>query len=211
VLSLEGPASDSVRAGVAADARLHGFRWNPLGVGGFVWVGAADALRALREQLEAQAPLIAPEAYELARVRLGQPLFGVDFDEHQYPQEAGLKASVSFQKGCYLGQEVVCTLENRGRLNRHLCLLRSESGDAVESGSALTLPAPPAGTEAQPTAAEPAGNLTSAVWDPSLGATRALGYVRRLHAKPGNTLFAGPHRMTIERLVGEDNAAPASA
>jgi folate-binding protein YgfZ len=211
VLSLEGPDADGLRAEIATDASVHGFRWSPLGLGGFAWVGPAAALRAIGAQLEPRAAFIAPAAYELARVRSGQPLFGVDFDEHQYPQEAGLKASVSFQKGCYLGQEVVCTLENRGRLNRHLCVLRSDSGAAVDGGTSLTLPATPGADALQPSAAESMGSVTSAVWDPTIHATRALGYVRRLQAKPGNTLLAGSHRMLIERLVGEHNAAPASA
>jgi folate-binding protein YgfZ len=45
------------------------------------------------------------------------PRFGVDFDDTTYPQEASLeKTAVSFDKGCYLGQEVVCMLEMRGHV-----------------------------------------------------------------------------------------------
>jgi folate-binding protein YgfZ len=197
VLSLEGPDSAALQAEIAVSDEVSAFAFAPLGVGGHAFVGAAAALEAVRVQLLARATEITPEAYELARVRRARPRFGVDFDEHQYPQEAGLKNSVSFNKGCYLGQEVVCTLESRGRLSRHLCALRGEDGAAVESGSVLT---------AGDNAPDAIGTVTSAVWDPQLGASRALGYVKRLHAKVGAVLLAGTQRLTIESLVGEGNA-----
>jgi folate-binding protein YgfZ len=63
------------------------------------------------------------------------PRYGADFDETHYPQEAGLKErAVSFTKGCYLGQEVVCTLENRGQLRRRMMLIE---GEGLEPGQAL--------------------------------------------------------------------------
>jgi tRNA-modifying protein YgfZ len=196
VLSLEGPESASLLDGLALPDGVSGFAFAPLGMGGHAFIGDAAALQALRAQLLTKVAEIAPEAYELARLRRARPRFGVDFDEHQYPQEAGLKDSVSFNKGCYLGQEVVCTLESRGRLSRHLCALRGEGGAAVESGSLLT----------PLTSADTIGTITSAVWDEALGASRALGYVKRLHAKVGEAVLAGTQRLTIDSLVGESHA-----
>jgi folate-binding protein YgfZ len=55
------------------------------------------------------------------RIEAGEPLMGVDVDEKTIPQETGLTAaSVSFTKGCYLGQELVARIDSRGRVNRHL-------------------------------------------------------------------------------------------
>jgi len=63
--------------------------------------------------------------WDAVRVPAGVPRFGVDFDDTTYPQEAGLeKRAVSFEKGCYLGQEVVCMLEMRGHVKRKLVSLR---------------------------------------------------------------------------------------
>jgi folate-binding protein YgfZ len=205
LLSLEGPASAALSGKVSDVPGARGFAWDPLGVGGFIWFGDEASLASIRQQLQAQAPLISEPVHELVRLRQARPRFGADFDEHHYPQEAGLKALVSFQKGCYLGQEVVCTLENRGRLNRHLCLLRgAASADVVELKAGSELKLPGGGSDA-------AGSVTSVGWDPQLGAALALAYVRRVHAQVGASLLAGDQVFTIERLVGEDAPAPASS
>lgn len=190
VLSLEGPQSDALQAAITLPKGATSFAFAPLGLGGRAWIGGEAALQSVRAQL--QLPTITSEAYELVRLRRARPRFGIDFDDHQYPQEAGLKDSVSFNKGCYLGQEVVCTLESRGRLSRHLCALRGEDGAAVESGTSLSVDGQAA-----------IGTITSAVWDPQLGSSRALGYVKRMHAQVGAVVLAGTQRLTIESLVGE--------
>lgn len=203
VLGVEGPLTAAVLAPLADQTReLVSFDFEPLGLGGRAFVGTQPQLAALASALVAHAPEVSPEAHELVRLRRHAPRFGVDFDAHHYPQEAGLKALVSFQKGCYLGQEVVCTLENRGKLSRHLCALRAE-GPTPETGTPLYAAAADSG--------EPLGTITSAVWDPDQGVTHALGYVRRAHARPGATLYAGSHALTLGKLVGEDDAPPASA
>jgi tRNA-modifying protein YgfZ len=62
-------------------------------------------------------------ATSAARVVHGEPVFGIDVDESTIPQETGLVPdSVSFEKGCYLGQELVARIDSRGHVNR---LLRS--------------------------------------------------------------------------------------
>ena len=59
------------------------------------------------------------------RIEAGEPVMGVDVDEKTIPQESGLvEASVSFTKGCYLGQELVARIDSRGRVNRHLRAIR---------------------------------------------------------------------------------------
>jgi folate-binding protein YgfZ len=210
VLSLEGPRSDELRALVTHGGGVVGFAHDALGLGGYSWVGTESELKGIREQLASHVQEIEPQAYELARLRRAYPRFSVDFDEQHYPQEAGLKAHVSFSKGCYLGQEVVCTLESRGRLSKHLWAMRGAPGARLEPGVPLTLPAE-SGAATAPTGAEGVGSITSAVWDPALGASIALGYVRRTHAKVGAVLLAGTQPLTLEKLVGEGDAAHASA
>ena len=196
VLSLEGPDSPALHKLITCGAEVVGFAHSSLELPAYGWIGSAGELEIIREQLSAHAPAIDEPAHELARLRRATPRFGIDFDEHHYPQEAGLKAYVSFNKGCYLGQEVVCTLESRGRLSRHLVRLRGEPGARFEPGAGLTL----ANAEDQP---DPVGTLTSATWDPELGASLALGYVRRMHAAPGTRLLAGMQALTIDKHVGE--------
>ena len=66
-------------------------------------------------------------AYEAARVRAGVPRQGLDIDEKTIPQEAFLELdAVSFTKGCFLGQELVCRIDSRGHVNRLLRAIRIE-------------------------------------------------------------------------------------
>ena len=202
LLSVEGPLSAAALTELPSAGVVH-FAFDPLGLGGFACVGDQAALSALAQALRQRVPEVSADVYELVRLRRHKPKLGIDYDEHHYPQEAGLKALVSFQKGCYLGQEVVCTLENRGKLSKHLCALRTDSAALPAPGTQLYLAAADSG--------EAAGSITSAIWDPEQGVGHVLGYVRRVHAQPGRTLYAGSQPLTLGKLVGEDDVAPASA
>ena len=97
-------------------------------------------------------------AYEAVRVRAGVPRQGLDTDEKTIPQEAFLERdAVSFTKGCFLGQELVCRIDTRGHVNR---LLR---GLTIGIGGIDTTPPPGAGIVVE-------GKESGVV---------ALGYVRR--------------------------------
>jgi folate-binding protein YgfZ len=78
-------------------------------------------------------PLLGPESYELLRIEAGEPLIGVDVSDSTIPQETGLVAgAISFNKGCFLGQELVARLDSRGgRVNHHLRIVRFVDGSAV--------------------------------------------------------------------------------
>jgi hypothetical protein len=76
------------------------------------------------------------EAYESLRIEAGEPVMGVDVTDATIPQETGLvPTSISFEKGCFLGQELVARLDSRGgRVNHNLRILRIE-GIAPETGT----------------------------------------------------------------------------
>ena len=60
-------------------------------------------------------------AVDAVRIEAGEPLMGVDIDERTIPQEADVVSdAVDFQKGCYLGQELVARIDSRGHVNRRL-------------------------------------------------------------------------------------------
>jgi tRNA-modifying protein YgfZ len=70
------------------------------------------------------------------RMEHGIAEFGSDFDKTLLPHEASLERdAVSFQKGCYLGQEVVCMVELRGQVNKKLVLLESDA--ALSAGASV--------------------------------------------------------------------------
>ena len=62
------------------------------------------------------------------RVEAGSPRQGYDIDESTIAQEAFLERdAVSFTKGCFLGQELVCRIDSRGNVTRLLRRLRSDA------------------------------------------------------------------------------------
>jgi folate-binding protein YgfZ len=72
---------------------------------------------------------------EAWRVNAAIPRFGNDATEEDLPQECGLASAVSFEKGCYLGQEAVAKVRNLGHPRRILLALETTApvspGDAV--------------------------------------------------------------------------------
>lgn len=193
VLAVLGPAASELAAASTAGEAVS-FAYDDLRLGGSAFIGTPDVLAPIAESLRTRGVVeIDERGYELARLRAGVPRFGVDFSERSYPQEAGLKQLVSFNKGCYLGQEVVCTLENRGKLTRQLALWRGVGAPEV-------VPSP--GASLITGANDATGEVTSAVWDPDGSAVLALGYVKRAHAQPGVSLTAAGVQLTLERLIG---------
>lgn len=82
-------------------------------------IGAASAMTA-----STGTAVLDPESFEAARIAIGIPRFGVDIGPRTLVHEAGLhRSAVSFDKGCYLGQETVARVEHRGGVRRRLVAL----------------------------------------------------------------------------------------
>jgi folate-binding protein YgfZ len=195
VISAQGPRAADLVSELDTDRC---FACDELGSGGrFVLAGRAE-LEQVLESLGKRATALGggpvdEAAYELARLRAGRPRFARDFGEKNYPQEAGLgKRAVSFSKGCYLGQEVVCTLENRGRLSRRLANLEVVAGE------------PQPADELRDAEGKAVGALTSLAYDPLLRQARAFGYIKTASATPGTQLAAGGAQLVVKGLIGEN-------
>jgi folate-binding protein YgfZ len=107
-------------------------------------------------------------AFESLRIEAGTPLFGVDFDESNLPQEVGRDgAAISFTKGCYLGQETVARIDALGHVNQRLVGVRFSGAEV-----------PATGTELLRDGAK-VGRVTSAAFSPRLGAPLSIAMVRR--------------------------------
>lgn len=139
VFTVQGPRSAEVAPPVGLRARN-----DRLGRGGFdlyVAPGEVEALVAWAREAEARGELavVGDEAWERARVEAGVPRFGVDFDTANFVQEASITPrAVSFQKGCYLGQEVVCRLEMRGHVQRRLVSLRVDGAPPAKGAPVVS-------------------------------------------------------------------------
>jgi folate-binding protein YgfZ len=112
---------------------------------------------------------IGDEAFEILRVEAGIPRYGRDMDEETIPLEAGItERAISFEKGCYIGQEVIARATHRGHVNRKLVSLQFEGN---------MLPTPGTDLFATSDRDKPIGVVTSVVHSPARGAT-GLGYLR---------------------------------
>ncbi len=108
------------------------------------------------------------EAVNAYRIVEAVPLYGVDMTERDLPQETSQMRALHFNKGCYLGQEIVERIRSRGNVHRHLRPLEL-TGAIPAAGTALTLQD---GSEA--------GHITSAAELKLSGRARtfALGMIR---------------------------------
>jgi folate-binding protein YgfZ len=190
--ALHGPRSQEALE-AARGAGAVGGTVDRTGLGGaFVLASSATAAAVVRA-LESVAVVGDEEGWEALRLERGVPSFGVDFDEKTYPQEAALERSaVSFDKGCYLGQEVVCMLEMRGHVKRKLAPL------VVEAGGDPRPPAP--GAVVTDEAGGAVGEVTSAAASPTLGKPVALAMLKRAAIEPGTQLrIGGAAARVVER------------
>ena len=137
------------------------------------------------------------DALELVRVEQGVPEYGKEMTEGHNPLEASLMEFISFNKGCYVGQEVVARLDTYDKVQNHLVGLswRSKDGETDQAGLFLD--------------EKKVGEVTSAVTRPGTDTVIGLGYVKKAHAKPGVTLSLGRDRGAIEAVVEELPFKPA--
>ncbi|NNC91164.1 MAG: hypothetical protein HKN80_01595 [Acidimicrobiia bacterium] len=167
VLDLIGPTSVDVGAGLGEPARAL-----PAPLGGLSRFFVTGATRS--HLVDAGARPVGRLAYTAARVEMGEPAMGADVDESTIPQEAGVVAeSVSFTKGCYLGQELVARIDSRGHVNRHLRgvvlaenALPPERAEVVDGDAVV-------------------GSITSVSESLQVGAPIGLGLIRR-EVEPGS-------------------------
>jgi folate-binding protein YgfZ len=119
-------------------------------------------------------------ALEARRVLRGLPVSGRELTEAYHPLEAGQGDAVSFDKGCYVGQEVVARLRIYDKVSRVLV------GLVLPAGTAVPATGLPLYDEDGPV-----GDLTSAVLPPDRDAPVALGYVKRKALRPDLVLRVG--------------------
>jgi folate-binding protein YgfZ len=100
-------------------------------VPGYDLIGSPKNLTAVRRYLtETGATLVSADAYETARIEAGVPRFGADITPENFPGESenSLERAVSFEKGCYPGQETVARMHYRGSPNKKLYRFELDPG-----------------------------------------------------------------------------------
>jgi folate-binding protein YgfZ len=146
----------------------------------FVEPTAADALRSALTG--AGAVPVDEASAEAVRIESGRPRFGQDMNEDTIPLEAGIEdRAISRTKGCYVGQEVIIRVLDRGhgRVARRLVGLTFPLGATVSPGAPIV------------SGDREIGRITSATRSPALGRPIALGYVQRDFVSPGTGVKVG--------------------
>lgn len=167
----------SQSAKIIESARAAGATTGVQEAAGVVVAKSADASKIEAALVSAGGVLGSADTLAVLSQITGAPRFGVDFDGALYPQEAALeKRAVSFEKGCYLGQEVVCMLEMRGHVKRKLVSLAVEADGPIEKGAAVST-----------VEGEKIGEVTSSAKAPDEGVL-ALAMVKASHMAPKTEL-----------------------
>ena len=100
-----------------------------------LWQSSAIAPLLAEDLADAGIPHVGAEATEALRIEHGHPLWGVDYDDSNLPQETGIRNAVDYEKGCYLGQEIVARIHYRGQPARRMCRLAFEPGHIPATGA----------------------------------------------------------------------------
>lgn len=148
----------------------------PLGLPGYDLLGpAADAPALWQRLVDAGARPAGLQAWETLRVEAGTPEYGKDVFDTTFAPEVGRTGAISYNKGCYLGQEPIVMARDRGMVQRGLVglLLGAE-------------PAPPGSLLYH--AGKEVGRSLSSVHSPRLEQAVALAYVRRAAQAEGTEL-----------------------
>ena len=128
------------------------------------------------ESMQPRPTLIDSNTFEALRINQGWPAYGHELTETYNPLEAGLWGAISFNKGCYIGQEVIARLDTYKKVQRHLVNLTIESNVEIIPGTKIALNGHACGT------------VTSICKKPVNNVTDALGYVRREMSVVGTKL-----------------------
>jgi len=199
-LTLHG-AEAVARARAVASVAVGAVAWSR-GEGAAVLVPEARASECLNQLSELGARVLDDAAWSALRVRSGLPEFGVDFGLDDNPHEAGLdRRTVDWTKGCYLGQEVVCMQDMRGKVKRRLARLRFDEIAQFAAGLAGAQQLSVGQRVLDPAGAE-VGQVTSAT-KPEAGAAAAIARLKAPFFEPGSEVLVENRRATVLELLAE--------
>lgn len=128
------------------------------------------------------------DTLETLRIEAGVPRFGKELTEERIPLEAGLDHAISFNKGCYLGQEIIARLDTRGTPARLLRTLVLDAGAAPREGAEV---------EHED---KTVGEVVSSVWSPLLQKPIALAYIKRKYNEIGAEVEVEARRARVQPL-----------
>jgi folate-binding protein YgfZ len=142
----------------------------------------SDPARHDADELASGFLFVDSAAVEVMRIEQGLPRWGRELTNNIIPIEANLeRRTVDYEKGCYIGQEVISRMKMSGQTNKRLCGLISLNDTRLQPGMKLLAPA---------ASGKEIGWITSATRSQRLGKEIALGYVKRGFNNPATKLDA---------------------
>lgn len=128
--------------------------------------------------------------YEILRIENGIPKYGVDMDEETVVPEVGLDDMISYNKGCYIGQEVIARIHFRGKVAKQLTgLIFEDENPNIQPKDEIKSPED-----------KNAGFITSVTFSPKLKKTIALAYIRNAFLEEGTELKVGEYSAKVKNL-----------
>jgi folate-binding protein YgfZ len=161
VLTEESPALKSGR--IVSARRFAMIGWD-------VWSESARQ-DPVRHELASAYLFIDSAAADVMRIEQGLPRWSRELTDEIIPIEANLEQrTIDYQKGCYIGQEVISRIKMSGQTNKRLCGLISLNETPLQRGMKLVAPS---------ASGKEAGWITSTTRSTRLGKEIALAYVKR--------------------------------
>lgn len=139
---------------------------------------AVPLLEALDEKLGV-LPLFGHRTFETLRIEDGVPRFGAELHDRVIPLEADFDDAIAYDKGCYLGQEIIARLDSRGVPAKRLRRVVLETDEVPEGGVSV---------RSDDDKEKKIGHVESAVFAPRFDAPVALAFVKRNYNDLGNTV-----------------------
>jgi aminomethyltransferase len=169
-----------------------------------LWLTPGDVRKTWDALVAHGATPVGSEALEIHRIVSGIPMYGVDIRERDLPQETEQARALNFNKGCYVGQEIVERIRSRGAVHRKFTGFLADADEPIAAGTKVV-----AGEKE-------VGEVTSvaSVCVPNGKKTVALGYVRRELGNPGREVMIGGVNAIIvplpvpEALLSPDRSVP---
>ncbi|HTT19098.1 MAG TPA: glycine cleavage T C-terminal barrel domain-containing protein [Candidatus Sulfotelmatobacter sp.] len=160
-----------------------------------LWLAPKDVKKTWEALLAHGAVPVGSEALEMHRIANGIPLYGVDIRERDLPQETEQARALNFNKGCYIGQEIVERVRSRGSVHRKFAGFIADAGQPIVAGTKIV------------SGEKEVGEITSVAFLRQPGAENnvALGYIRRELGVPGREVVIGGMKATIVTLPVPDS------
>jgi folate-binding protein YgfZ len=160
-----------------------------IGEPGFLVSCARSVQLAVWNVLHEFSTPIGHDTFETLRLEAGVPRFGSELDETIIPLEAELDHTIAYDKGCYLGQEIIARLDTLGTPAKLLRTLVFDGGAAPTEGAQLQVDG------------RKAGFVASSVWSPRLKTPIALAYVKRKYNDIGDIVEVEGRDATVQPLA----------